>query len=92
MFDKFINGVSYQTMIMGFIGFLVLLIGCMMYFMKDTLFPSKQVTFDPVVTEKEVITKDSDDFFPSKTFTGAKPGYVFKRGDLGQGYYIDNVR
>jgi len=40
MFDKFINGVSYQTMIMGFIGFLVLLIGCMMYFMKDTLFPS----------------------------------------------------
>ena len=43
MFDKFINGVSYQTMIMGFIGFLVLLIGCMMYFMKDPLFPSKQV-------------------------------------------------
>ena len=91
MFDKFINGVSYQTMIMGFIGFLVLLIGCMMYFMKDTLFPSKQVTFDPVVTEKEVITKDSDDFFPSKTFTGAKPGYVFKLGDQGQGYYIDNI-
>ena len=89
MFDKFINGVS-QPMIMGFIGFLVLLIGCMMYFMKDTLFPSKQVTFDPVVTEK-TIGKDSDDFFPSKTFTGAKPGFVFKRGDLGQGYYKDVI-
>ena len=81
-------------MIMGFIGFLVLLIGCMMYFMKDTLFPSKQVTFDPVVTEKTVHTdgKDSDDdFFPSKTFTGRKPGYVFTLRDEGQGYYKDKV-
>ena len=58
MFD--INDISYQTMIMGFIGFLVLIIGCMMYFMKDTLFPPKQVTFDPVITEKKVITKDSN--------------------------------
>ena len=62
-----------------------------MYFMKDTIFQKKQVTFDPVVTEKTVITKDSGDFFPSKTFTGAKPGYVFTLGDQGQGYYIDNV-
>ena len=70
---------------------LVLLFG--LYIMKDILFPPKQVTFDPVVTEKTVHTdvKGSDDFFPSKTFTGRKPGYVFKRGDLGQGYYRDNV-
>ena len=70
---------------------LVLLFG--LYIMKDILFPPKQVSFDPVVTEKTVNTagKGSDDFFPSKTFTGRKPGYVFKRGDLGQGYYRDNV-
>ena len=70
--------------------FIILVVLLGLYLIKDKIFPPKQVTFDPVVIEKEVITKDSDDFFPSKTFTGAKPGYVFKRGDLGQGYYIDN--
>ena len=69
------------------VALIVLLIG--LYMMKDKLFPTKQVTFDPVVTKKTV-GKDSD-FYPSKTFTGAKPGYVFKRGDKGQGYYRDNV-
>jgi hypothetical protein len=29
-------------------------------------------------------------FTPSTTFTGARPGYVFKRGVLGQGYYPDS--
>ena len=84
--------VPYKTKIMAFIAFLVLIIGCMMYFMKDTLFPPpKKVTFDPVVTEKAV-DKDSDDyFFPSKTFTGRKPGYVFTLRDEGQGYYRDEL-
>ena len=65
--------------------------------MKDTLFPPKQVTFDPVVIEKTVITEktigtDSDYYlYPSKTFTGAKPGYTFTLRDEGSGYYRDNV-
>jgi hypothetical protein len=29
-------------------------------------------------------------FQPSPTFTGARPGYVFKRGPQGQGYYKDD--
>jgi hypothetical protein len=71
---------------------LVLLFG--LYIMKDILFPPKQVSFDPVVTEKTVDEDKNEmdeNFIPSKTFTGRKPGYVFKRGDLGQGYYRDNV-
>jgi hypothetical protein len=90
MFDKFVNGLSYKTMIMGFIALLVLLIGCMMYFMKDTIFPPKQVTFDPVVKTVDR-GKDSGDYIPSKTFTGRKPGFVFKLGGKGQGYYKDNI-
>jgi hypothetical protein len=44
--------------------------------MKDTLFPPKQVTFDPVVIEKTVITEktigtDSDYYlYPSKHLQG----------------------
>ena len=59
--------------------------------MKDTLFPPKQVSFDPVVTEKTVDEESDTDvyFIPSKTFTGRKPGYVFTLRDEGQGYYRD---
>ena len=82
--------VTYKPMIMVFIAFLVLIIGCMMYFMKDTLFPPpKQVTFDPVVTEKAIVV-NSENFIPSETFTGRKPGYIFTLGDEGQGYHRDN--
>ncbi|PRW59081.1 DEAD-box ATP-dependent RNA helicase 20-like [Chlorella sorokiniana] len=31
-------------------------------------------------------------FIPSKTFTGARPGMVFKKGPRGLGYYIDAVQ
>jgi len=31
----------------------------------------------------------SGDFVPSSAFSGARPGYVFKRGDKGVGYYAD---
>ena len=83
--------VPYKTKIMAFIAFLVLIIGCMMYFMKDTIFPSpKQVTFDPVVTEK-VVDDGNSSCIPSKTFAGRRPGYVFTLRDEGQGYYRDNV-
>lgn len=30
-------------------------------------------------------------FISSKTWTGKKNGYVFKRGDNGQGYYKDLI-
>jgi len=29
------------------------------------------------------------DFVPSETFAGSKPGYIFTRGKLGVGYYVD---
>jgi hypothetical protein len=36
------------------------------------------------------MSRDTDsDFIPSKSYTGSKPGYVFKRGSQGVGYYID---
>ena len=31
-------------------------------------------------------------FIPSKTFAGARPGMVFKKGPRGQGYYLDAVQ
>ena len=30
-------------------------------------------------------------FIPSTTFSGARPGYVFKSGQLGVGYYHENA-
>eukprot|EP00933_Yihiella_yeosuensis_P068254 TRINITY_DN7369_c0_g1_i4.p1 TRINITY_DN7369_c0_g1~~TRINITY_DN7369_c0_g1_i4.p1 ORF type:complete len:968 (-),score=280.72 TRINITY_DN7369_c0_g1_i4:521-3040(-) len=33
----------------------------------------------------------SDAFEPSSTFCGSRPGYVFKKGDQGLGYYLDAV-
>ena len=35
--------------------------------------------------------KNEENYFfkPSATFTGYKPGWVFKTGDLGLGYYLD---
>ena len=41
--------------------------------------------------EKKVeIVEENLEFIPSDTFKGAKKGYVFKNGDMGIGYYIDN--
>ena len=43
--------------------------------------------------EKKVeIVEENLEFIPSDTFRGAKKGYVFKNGDMGIGYYIDNRR
>ena len=91
---------TYEMKIGLVIVVLLSIVGGIVYFMKDTLFPSKQVTFDsvvtfdPVVTEK-VVDEDKSDtdvyFIPSKTFTGRKPGYVFTLRDEGQGYYKDKV-
>jgi len=38
----------------------------------------------------EIVEEENIDFIPSDTFRGAKEGYVFKNGDMGIGYYIDN--
>lgn len=69
----------------GIIIVIIVIVG-IIYMMKDTLFPPKQVTFNPTV--KQI---NEDDYVPSETFTGRKPGYVFKQGDIGQGYYRDEL-
>ena len=35
--------------------------------------------------------KSDDDFIASNTFTGKKPGYVFKNDEQGIGYYKDEI-
>ena len=84
---------TYEMKIGLVIVVLLSIVGGIVYFMKDTLFPPKQVSFDPVVTEKTVDEESDTDvyFIPSKTFTGRKPGYVFTLRDEGQGYYKDKV-
>eukprot|EP00405_Crypthecodinium_cohnii_P040860 CAMPEP_0206553906 /NCGR_PEP_ID=MMETSP0325_2-20121206/16885_1 /ASSEMBLY_ACC=CAM_ASM_000347 /TAXON_ID=2866 /ORGANISM="Crypthecodinium cohnii, Strain Seligo" /LENGTH=969 /DNA_ID=CAMNT_0054053921 /DNA_START=161 /DNA_END=3066 /DNA_ORIENTATION=+ len=44
-----------------------------------------RVTADAMVARKELMCK----FEPSDTFTGARPGYIFKLGVKGVGYYED---
>ena len=85
---------TYEMKVGLVIVVLLSIVGGIVYFMKDTLFQSKQVSFDPVVTEK-VVDEDKNEmdknFIPSETFTGRKPGYVFTLRDEGQGYYKDKV-
>ena len=40
--------------------------------------------------KKVEIVEENLEFIPSDTFRGAKEGYVFKNGNMGIGYYIDN--
>lgn len=94
MFEGLSDQEIYKLKVGLVIVVLLSIVGGIVYFMKDTLFPPKQVAFDPVVTEKTVDEDKSDTdvyFIPSKTFTGRKPGYVFTLRDEGQGYYKDKV-
>ena len=94
MFEGLSDEEIYKLKVGLVIVVLLSIVGGIVYFMKDTLFPPKQVAFDPVVTEKTVDEDKSDTdvyFIPSKTFTGRKPGYVFTLRDEGQGYYKDRV-
>ena len=94
MFEGLSDEEIYKLQVGLVIVVLLSIVGGIVYFMKDTLFPLKQVAFDPVVTEKTVDEDKSDTdvyFIPSKTFTGRKPGYVFTLRDEGQGYYKDRV-
>ncbi len=38
---------------------------------------------------KKSVSWEGQDFIPSPKFHGNKPGYAFKKGDKGQGYYRD---
>lgn len=60
-----------------------------LYFQKPGVTPPQ--TTAPVKTPpaEEAKSKASADFVPSKTFTGSKPGMVFKKGPQGLGYYKD---
>ena len=78
------------SMTYGIIIIVIIVIIGIIYMMKDTikdtLFPPKQVTFNPTV--KQI---NEDDYVPSETFTGRKPGYIFTRGEQGLGYYRDKI-
>ena len=65
---------------------LLSMIVCIIYSMKDKLFKTKQVSFDP-----DVKIVDDQGYNPSSSFTGRKPGYVFKAGLQGLGYYRDQI-
>ena len=43
----------------------------------------------PAAKKPKEDTKAAADFIPAKKFTGAKPGYYFRKGKLGLGFYID---
>lgn len=82
---NFFDDLTYETKV-GLVIFVLVIIGCIMYNMKDRLFV-KKVKFDPVVETRE----DNRDYIPSNSFTGRKPGYVFTRGEQGLGYYKDKI-
>ena len=87
MFD-FINDLTYEIKV-GLVIVVLVIIGCIMYTMKDRLFV-KKVEFNPVV---EIMDdkQDNRDYIPSNSFTGRKPGYVFKTDEQGLGYYRDKI-
>ena len=74
----------YENKLVLAIIVLLSMVGCIIYSMKDKLFKTKQVKFDP-----DVKIVNDQDYIPSSSFTGRKPGYVFKNGIQGIGYYKD---
>jgi hypothetical protein len=85
---NFFDDLTYETKV-GLVIFVLVIIGCIMYNMKDRLFV-KKVKFDPVVETRDD-KQDNRDYIPSNSFTGRKPGYVFTRGEQGLGYYKDKI-
>lgn len=41
---------------------------------------------------KETMKNNLEPFIPSKTFIGAKNGYIFKNDNYGIGYYLDKIK
>ncbi len=76
--------VIYENKLILAILVLLSMAGCILYSMKDKLFKTKQVKFDP-----DVKIVNDQDYIPSSSFAGRKPGYVFKTGIQGLGYYRD---
>lgn len=96
MFDLTYD-LTYETKVGLVIIVLLTIVGCIMYNMKDKLFV-KKVKFDPVVEIKNdkqdkdnQKDKGNQDYIPSNSFTGRKPGYIFTRGGQGLGYYKDEI-
>ena len=85
---NFFDDLTYETKV-GLVIFVLVIIGCIMYNMKDRLFV-KKVKFNPVVETRDD-KQDNRDYIPSNSFTGRKPGYVFTRGEQGLGYYKDKI-
>ena len=72
-----------MLVVLGVVVVFLLVLFMAMYVMEYPIFSSLKETFDNVVHGTD------SDFYPSKTFTGSKPGYVFMSGEKGQGYYKD---
>ena len=87
--DDLTTELTYETKVGLVIVVLVMIVGCIMYTMKDKLFV-KKVKFDPVVENMDD-KQDNRDYIPSNSFTGRKPGYVFKTDEQGLGYYKDKI-
>ena len=64
-----------------------------------------EIVSEVIIPENEVATSSADgsgdggvprllegSFHPAETFAGRRPGFVFKRGDRGQGYYADGAQ
>ena len=81
MFELF-----YENKLVLSILVLLSMVGCIIYSMKDKLFKTKQVKFNP-----DVKIVDDKGYIPRSSFTGRKPGYVFKNGIQGIGYYKDEI-
>ena len=87
---NFFDDLTYETKV-GLVIFVLVIIGCIMYFMKDRLFV-KKVKDHVVEIKDDKQDKDNNQVnIPSNSFTGRKPGYVFTRGDQGLGYYKDEI-
>jgi hypothetical protein len=51
-----------------------------------------QSAANPLKRKAEAVPGDADTFVPSSKWSGARPGYVFKKGPTGLGYYLDNYK
>ena len=81
---------TYETKVGLVIIVLLTIVGCIMYNMKDKLFV-KKVEFNPIVETMDNQKDKEQDYIPSNSFTGRKPGYIFTRGEQELGYYKDEI-
>jgi hypothetical protein len=58
---------------------------------KASLLPAEEEPAEAPLAEPSPHAAIPDIFEPCRQFTGGRPGWVFKRGPLGNGYYRDGV-